>query len=745
MKRLTLAGILAGASLLLSQPGPPQRPGPVPGGFLLPTGWTIRPAGAQFDLDTLPMASLATPDGKFVLVLHGGHRPPSIWVLDARTLRRVATVPLPDAWLGMALTPNGRLLYVGGASKAEIYEFSLSPEGELNRLRTFPAVAEADRTPRHFIGDVQLTPDGRLIYAADLYQNQVVVINPSSGRVIERFKTGRRPYRILFHPDGKSYFVSSWADASVHQHETDTGRQLNFVRLGHHPTDMLWREKQPGEDEDTGDNAPRDPFNYKARLFVATANTNSIQVLGVSESKELRRIESANAALYARQPLGMTPSALALSPDGKRLLAACSDANAVAVFDVSTRRATLAGFLPAGWYPTAVRALPDGRTLVLNGKGPYGHGTLSAIDPFDEATLDGHTRTVRANTPFREPLLERAHDAPPGHPIPAQPGEKSPIEHVVYIVKDNATHRRLYDGAAAAQAAPNHHKLGLEFVRLENFHAPAETLADGLNWASAAIVPDYVEKLWPSTYASRRRHDDFEGGDPAALPPAGYLWNQVLSAGIPMRSYGVWTANKPKAEAGGVQIETVRDPALRPVTNLLFRGPDPQYLDTDRARFVLADLAKWESDGAMPRFIQIRLAGDREKRPGSGGVTPRAALADNDYALGMLIEAFSRSKFWPKMAVLVVQASASDAPGRAAGTRAPAYVISPYANHGASVQTFYTNASALRTIELILGLNPMTHYDAAARPMTDAFRPVPERKTYTAEKPRVPLDERDAR
>src|SRR4051812_7555205 len=364
------------AALLSSQSTPREQVGPLPtGGFLLNSGWRLDPVGKQVDLSTFPMASALTPDGKHLLVLNGGYRPPTVSVIDTASGAVTGQVPVTDGWLGLAIAPKGDRVYVGGGSAAAVFEFSLE-NGELKATRAFPILGEQKPTQQDFIGDVALSPDGRLIYAADLYRNSVVVINPQSGMIINRYKTGRRPYRILFHPDGKSFFVTHWADGNMGHYDTATGSQLATVRIGAHPTDIVWRAGGPAEA------APGEP-TYAARMFVAAANTNNVYVVGVNESKGLSVVESINVAMTPRQPLGMTPSALAIAPDGKRLYVACSDGNVAAVVDISTERSRGEGFVPPGWDPTAGRGLPSGAVGGLYGQGPryYHHAEIGPTPP----------------------------------------------------------------------------------------------------------------------------------------------------------------------------------------------------------------------------------------------------------------------------------------------------------------------------------------------------------------------------
>jgi YVTN family beta-propeller protein len=195
------------------------------------------------------MSSVLSKDGRFLIVLNGGYNPPSLSVLDTKDGHEIGRTPVTDAWLGLSLSPNGRTLWVGGGSQASVYEFSFDENGKLAPTRTFEIVKGAARSARDFIGDVAIDPDGHLLYACDLYHDAIVVVNTQSGTVIDRFKTGRRPYRILFNPDGKSFYVTSWADGSLYHHQTSDGALVQTLRLGAHPTDMVWRDRATRAEE----------------------------------------------------------------------------------------------------------------------------------------------------------------------------------------------------------------------------------------------------------------------------------------------------------------------------------------------------------------------------------------------------------------------------------------------------------------------------------------------------------------
>ncbi|MDQ6678944.1 MAG: bifunctional YncE family protein/alkaline phosphatase family protein [Acidobacteriota bacterium] len=768
---LALAAIpVFAAAMLVSQPAPRVTPGPqADDSTMLVSGWKITPAGKQIPVDTLPMSTALSPDGKYLLVLNGGYNPPSISVIDTVTTVELERTRVPDAWLGLVITAKGDTVYVGGGSTGSVYEFSFSagkllPARTLSTLTKAPEGTPAEQTYRNFTGDVALSPDGRFLYAANVFQDSLVVLNRESGKPVARVRTGRRPYRIAFLPDGKTYLVTNWADGTLSQFQASDNSPMATLRLGAHPTDMLLR---------AGANVSQDSgHTWLGRLFVAAANTNSVYSVGISEGAELTPLETINISLTPRQPLGMTPSALGMSADSKQIYVACSGANAVAVADVSEDRTRVSGFIPTGWYPTAVRGLRDGRLIVVNGKGlrsyanPKGpgplkspepphlgirsdqyvgsiqRGTVAFVDPFDSAALANYTKAVRANSPYRDTKLD----------TPA-PAVLSRIKHVIYVVKENRTYDQMLGDMKEGNGdsslvlfgekyTPNHHKLAREFVLFDNFYVSADVSADGHNWSTAAIANDYVEKFWPNSYAARRKKYDYEGGEPAALPPAGYLWTNARQRGITMRNYGYFATNRKEAGPDGVQIDSVRDPVLSPITNTHYRAFDLNYSDVDRIKVFQQDLAQFEGKGDMPQFLFMRLGNDHTSGTAPGKIAPLSSLADNDYALGLLVESVSKSRFWADTAIFVLEDDAQNGADHVDSHRSSAFVISPFTHRGIVDSTMYNTTSMLRTMEMILGMRPMTHFDAAAAPMIAAFGN-PVATPYTAAPPNVSLTDRN--
>src|SRR5579872_1395494 len=547
--------------------------------------------------------------------------------------------------------------------------------------------------------------------------------------------------------------------------------------LGPHPTDIVWRDRRSDDEDD-------EQARYKARLFVSAANTNSVYSLGINEGNELHRLETINIAMTYSMPLGMTPSALALSADSSKLYVVCSDANVVAMVDVTEERSHVLGFIPTGWYPTAVRALANGRLVVLNGRGAASYpnpkgpnptkraevshegvplaqyvgviqlGSASIIPPVTDEALESYTKEAFANSPYNDDKLGALGPLSKPSAIPVEPGQPSPIQHVIYIVKENRTYDQVLGDIGKGESdpslvifdektAPNHHKLAREFVLLDNFYVNADVSADGHSWSTGAIGTDYIQKMWPNSYAKRRKHYDYEEQDPASVPPAGYLWSNAAQRNISMRNYGYMVNNRKEPGADGVQVDAVRDPVLRPVTNLQYRGFDLDYQDVKRAETFIGDLHQFEANNNMPQLIVMRMGNDHTSGTAAGKIAPLSSFADNDYALGMVVDAVSHSKFWTSTAIFVLEDDAQNGPDHIDSHRSPAFVISPYTHTGTVDGTMYNTTSMLRTMELILGLRPMTQFDAAARPMFNAFVAQGNNAPYTVEKPRISIVERN--
>lgn len=705
------------------------------------------------------------PKGKNIFVLSSGYTQPSILILDPEQPGRedgVTRLGLAHAWLGLAINRAGDRFYVPEANAGTVREFIFEEAGvkagrEFKIFQGLVNPAAQGRLrwdPNHFLGDAAVHPDGKRFYVTDMQAGLVYELNLDKGAIDRTIRVGAHPYRVLLSPDGIRLYVSNWGGSTISVIEAASGQVRATYNTGAHPADML--------------------VDARGRLFVACANTNFVYVHDALSGAVRERI---NVALHPKSPPGSTPNALALSPDSDWLYVANADNNAVAVVAVGElligRESRVQGFIPTGWYPTALRVSTDGRRLyVANGKGqgsmpnPRGpqpgrpttpqaqytpriqRGSLSIIDVPDGKQLTILTSRVLANSPYRDELLERAQG--PAGVIPTRPGEGTPIRHVIYIIKENRTYDQIFGAMKPGNGdpslvlfgedvTPNHHKLAREFVLLDNFYVNADVSADGHNWSTGALANDYVQKLWPATYAARRGVVDFEGQDAAAAPGGGYLWNAAIKAGISFRVYGEWTEN-PKDPS---QLVKARAKELEPYIDPLYWNFDVNYSDQQRTDEWLREFREFEKKGELPRFMIVRLPNDHTAGTRPGAWTPRAMVADNDLALGRIVEAVSNSRFWKQTAIFVLEDDAQNGPDHVDSHRSVAFVISPYVKRGAVDSTMYSTVSMLRTMELILGLPPLTQYDAAATPMHASFTSQSDARPYVAVKPKVDLEERN--
>ena len=755
------------------------------GSMLLPNQWSLRPAGTHIMLGDFPLNIALSPDGKFAAVLHCGFGQNEAVIVDLAEEKIADRAKLGEAFYGITFSHDGKELFCSGSSGEVVHTFGFE-HGKLSRgksLRLHPAKEMS--VP----AGLAIDPDGKTLFVANLWSSRVsrvtlkdklvedivltsnaapILIMPSKWK--EDFDTAAAkkraraallaaesdvnaafPYACVLDAKHGCLYVSLWGLAAVAVVDTKMGKVIAHWPVGQHPCEMALSR------------------NGKT-LFVANANDNTVSVL---DTRTGRAIETLWATLFPDSPRGATPNSLALSPDEKTLFIANANINAIAVFDVSEPgHGRSLGFIPSGWHPTCVRVTPDGRRLLIangkgntalaNPKGPQpipGHkdepavvqyigrifrGTLSIVEIPPQALfarqMASWTADVLKCTPLR-PDASVVEARPEGNPIPGKPGQPSPINYCIYIIKENRTYDQVFGDLTGGngdpklclfpeRVTPNLHKLVHEFVLLDNFYADAEVSAGGHEWSMAAYASDFVEKTWRLDYGHPKTKFPYpgEGLFPIASPASGYLWDRAQTAGVSYRSYGEFVQNP--TEKG--RPVTTKLKALQGHFDPWFPTFDLDYPDVKRAGRFISELRRFEREGDMPRLQIVRLPNDHTHGVKRGARTPTALVADNDAALGQLVEAVSHSKFWTKTAIFVIEDDAQNGPDHVDAHRTEALVISPYTRRGAVDSTLYSTTSMLRTIELILGLQPMTQFDAAATPMFNSFQPQADATPYLA-------------
>ena len=758
------------------------RPGSLGGGVtLLPNGWRIAPVGRHFSIGDLPLAMVLSPDGRSLVVTNNGYKKPTMRVLDLDR-QTVSVVSLDDSWLGLAWHPDGQRLFSSGAASNTVQELAwangrlkagakyvVSKTAAPNRANSTRPAAAAQT----FVGGIAVHPDGSRLYAVHVFGQFVSALDLKTHQVLATADLPAEPYTCLLSEDGNTLFVSLWGGARVMMFDAKTLAPTGEVTVGEHPNAMAL----------SGDGD---------RLFVACANTNTVWAVDPWQKKATEQIST---SLYPKAPPGSTPNALAVSPDGKRLAVANADNNTVAMVDISKEDSSrVSGFIPAGWYPTGVLFSRDGKQIyVLSGKGltsmanprgPNGgiptaegqysgsmlEGSVSILDVPDDPTLQKYTKVVYDLTPYTDNTRLAPAAATGPSPIPRRVGDPSPIKHVFYIIRENRTYDQILgdldrgNGDPALtlfgeDVTPNAHALSREFVTLDNFYVNAEVSYSGHAYSMGAIANDFVEKIWPLNYGSRGGVYLGEGtgkmrtayGNIAATGN-GYIWDECVRKKVSVRSYGEFvardTTRQQTVEPGmdpdwptGVGPVKASVPGLVGRIHPTYPPFDLKVQDQVRADIWLREFREFEKSGQLPALSIIKIGNDHTNGTAANSPTPRAMVADNDLALGRIVDAITHSAYWKDSAIFVLEDDAQNGPDHVDAHRSPALVMSPYVRRGIVDSTLYTTTGMMRTMELILGLEPLTQYDAAATPMYGAFQMAPVMTPYAKRDARIRLDE----
>jgi YVTN family beta-propeller protein len=649
--------------------------------------------------------------------------------------------------------------------------------------------------------------DHRLAVVALTFNDEAAVVDLATGKS-KKIRTGIAPFGAVINRTGSVAFVSNWggrfpragdrtAKTGVHEGADDvvtdqrgiastgTVSQIDLhsgtvtaeIPVGLHPTSLAWDET-------------------RNRLYVANSNTDTISVIDTTTN---RVVETISVQPFEKRAAGVAPEALVLSPDGTRLYAACAGINAVAVIAVgATGGNKIEGLIPTGWYPTHIALSPSGRYLAVStllgvgsgwknmpverfagayGKGlsissrnRYVHsdrGSLHVIQIPDAARLADYTAAVAKNNSLRlrsgAESTRRTVSASRAKPIPVplRAGDPSPIQHVVYIIKENRSYDQMFGDLGKGNGdrslaiygedvAPNHRKLAREFVLLDNFYATGGNSGDGHQWVTQASETDYT--YWPG-YGGRSY--PYDGTDPMAYANSGFIWNNVLNGNKTFEDFGEFagttaTTNdrmKLLAEykAGGEFSNRFQIHAPIAQLNKYLANDYPAWTltvpDVVRAKILFAHLKEWEASGKMPNLVMVQLPSDHTYGTVPGFSTPQACIADNDWALGQIVDRISHSRFWKSTLILVVEDDAQAGLDHVDGHRTIALAVSPYVKRAAIDSSFYSQNSMVKTIELILGLPTMSMFDLIATDMRNSFREKPDYTPYEAVEPKYSIYE----
>ncbi len=719
---------LAGLALVVTR----VMPGPQPDGTtVLPSGWRIRPAGRQVAVGTLPLNLITLSDGS-LLVTNNGSGENGLMRIDPVGGGITWRYPLKAAWLGLAR--SGRdwrdTVWASGGGTNRVYRLAwLGGAGW-----TTDTVTLGDTSAKVFAAGLAVVPARGLVAIIGNLSDSLYLIDAATLARRGTVVVGHRPYTVV--ADSAHLYVSDWGDSTVSVIDLSASPPVRrSVFVGPHPSALALR----GHD-----------------LFVALAGANGVARIDLARGAV---VEQLTVALDLHAPLGSDPNALALSPDGKTLFVAMAGNNAVAVVRLDARHMRVAGLIPVGWYPTALAVSPDGRTLyVANGKGsgsganPDGKsirnvitGSVSMVPVPDAATLARYTREAYALSPYSNPGLRptvRPSDRP------------TQVRHVVYIIRENRTYDQVFgdlpqgngDPSLAIfndSVTPNAHAIARRWVLFDNFYVDGEVSADGHEWSDRAFAGDYNEKTWPQIYSNRRKWD-LTSGEDLANPHDAYLWDAAQRKGLWVVNFGEMTESDDEDSTPPRRVRT-NFPGLKQITVPEYPGFILAVADTTRARLFADSVASWDRQGRFPDLVILWLPRDHTLGRVASRPTPRAMVADNDLALGQIVERLTHCAAWPSLALFVLEDDAQDGPDHVDAHRSVLLVASPYARSGVVDSTLYTTSSVLRSIELILGLAPLSQYDAGATPLWNAFARRLDSTPFTALPNTWPLDQLNPR
>ncbi|MFM9024663.1 MAG: alkaline phosphatase family protein [Planctomycetaceae bacterium] len=704
-----------------------------------------------------------------------------------------------ESYTGLVFPPDGTRLYMSNVH-GSLKVFSCR-DGVIAPSHTIPLPpARAPQRKAEIPAGIAVSPDGARLYVCGNLSNRLLEIDAATGRTLRTFDVGVAPYDVVL--TGGKAFVSNRGGRRPGPGDV-TGPAGKGMRVRVDPVRRAASEGSVSViDLATGGGTEVLVGLHASALAVAPggrhvvcANASS-DTLSIIDAARGEVIETVWTKATPAELFGAQPNALAFAPDGRRLYVCNGAQNAVAVIDwdpADKGDTKLAGLVPVGWYPGAIVVdAARGQLVVANIKGlpekpkphrgsegfnsHHYHGSLSLVPLPDAAALAELSATVDQG--LRAAAIRAAFQPPrpdvQARAIPERIGEPSLIEHVVYVIKENRTYDQVLgdlprgDGREdlcifGAAITPNQHALAEQFVLLDNTHCSGILSADGHNWSTSAVATDYVERSfagWPRSYPDGMGDNE---NDALAWSPAGFIWDRCTERQKTLRNYGEFmmprvrwrdpqrggrpdfTACFAAWQAGPGQAEVIiaSEPAvesLRPFSALDTVGWDMSVPDQFRADVVIRELAACERRGEYPHLVIICLPNDHTSGTSPGCPTPEACVADNDLALGRIVEALSKSRFWPTMAVFVIEDDPQNGWDHISGYRTTCYVASPYAKRGAVVSTLYNTTSVLRTIGQILGLPPMNQFDASATPMADCFTDTPDLRPFAALPATVPLD-----
>jgi YVTN family beta-propeller protein len=717
----------------------------LPHSVQLPNGWKLSPAGTGFVLGDLPLNIEVSPSGKYAAVTNNGQGTQTLQIIETASRKKTDSLVVNKLWYGLAFTRDEKFLYAAAGHNNMILKYSFTG----GKLKLADSLVLGKRWPER-IGPAGIAIDEKRnrLYTVTREDKKLYIVDLKTKQVVNALQLDAEGYACKISKDNMELFITCWGCDKLLTYDLEKNSWKEPIAVGDNPNEILLTP------------------NGKL-LYVCNANDNTVSVIDI---KSRQVIETLDAALFPQSPSGSTPNSLALDVKKNILYIANADNNCIAVFDVSKPGASMPkGFIPTGWYPTCVRMI-NGKIWVSNGKGftskpnPFGPaptrkredvihhgfetrkgsdveyiaalftGTMSVIDVPSEKVLKDYSAAVYRNSPYADYKNGAAGEA--------DFVASRQVKHIFYIIKENRTYDQVLSDVKGGngdttlllfgkKVTPNQHKLVESFVLLDNFFVDAEVSADGHNWSMGAYATDYMEKTWPTSYGGRGGTYGGEGEREIGNNKM-FIWDNCKRSGVTYRTYGEF------ADEGKATVK-VLDGHVCPT----YAGYDLSVRDTARFYAWKKEFATLLKTNSVPQFNTMRFGNDHTEGMRLGRLSPYAHVADNDYAVGLFIEHLAASPIWNESVVFILEDDAQNGADHVDAHRSTAYIAGGLIKRNFIDHTAYTTSSMLRTMELLLGMEPMTQYDAAAKPMWNCFMPNAMPSDFKSIAPRINLEEKN--
>jgi YVTN family beta-propeller protein len=852
------------------------------GKTVIPNGRLLTPFGKTIEVAPHPFGLTLSADGNIAVTANSGTSPISISIIknlksDKPTVMQVPPGASTDkgvlasVFMGLAISPDNRIVYVAGGQENKIYLFSIDSGVKLDSIDC--SISENGlETPDGYIGDMKLTKDGRYLYAVDQMRFRLIVVDTSLKKITGSAKTGRYPFGVVLSPDEQKVYIANvgmfeYSKIGNIEAEKDYKKALDFPAFGFGTEEMKKGTKIDSMDiPGLGDpNVPesfsvwsysvKNPVKPEIQARIKTgflvgeliegipavggSSPNSLAVtdryvfVSNGTNDHISVIDILHDTIAAEIPLklhpavkqfrGVIPFGLAVSPDQKKLFVAESGVNAIGVIDIPTLKVT--GHIPSGWFPSKLEVSPDGKTLVVSnakgfGSGPNGgktfregkegsyignlmKGTVSVMEIPDDQKLAELTEQVVRNN-YKIENYQKVMKHRKGNPIPVFGGEKeSPIKYLVFISKENRTYDEVFgqiekgkgDPSIAryghdamftnrkktlkvekTTVMPNHLKLAAEFALADNFYVDSDVSADGHRWLVNTYPNEWVESTTAASYGGNRSYNEKSkapgslgmNGSAGAIYPedyneAGSMWEHLERNKVEFFNFGFGVMFEPAFYKESFKYTGVKHYVNFPIPLPMFSRTSKTFPTYNMAipdqfrvtQFIKEFDEKWMKPGTeMPSMITVILPNDHgaDERPEAGYPFRESYMADNDLAVGRIVEYLSHTPFWKNMAIVITEDDAQNGVDHVDAHRSILMVISPYSKRNYVSKVHYSFGSIFKTFWNVLGMPYLNQYDAAANDFADMFTGTPDFAPYRAvqvnpavfdpQKALTPLDEK---